>query len=183
MQSQGSSCQCEHANLNMQRTGGFQSETEREAILRATICVRVAQCGQSREIPYVTRSPAGYSTLVAVCCCYLFTKGLRNEKIELGLQCQGRRGDILASLGPSNEQTSCHSACVCVCLPSARRYVHICWITVVHWALDHHGTMWCGGRDGPQSFQWQVWTTDITDTPLHKLTSWLGTSLEIKVTC
>lgn len=114
MQLQGSSCQHEHANLNMQRTGGFQSETEREAILRAAICVRVARCGQSREIPYVTWSPAGYSTLVAVCCCYLFTKGPRNEKIEPGLQCQGRRGDNLASLGPSNEQTSCHSACVCV---------------------------------------------------------------------
>lgn len=135
MQSQGSSCQRERANLNMQRTGGFQSETEREAILRAAICVRVARCGQSREIPYVTRSPAGYSTLVAVCCCYLFTKGPRNEKIEPGLQCQGRRGDNLASLGPSNEQTSCQSACVCV--------FTICKTVCAH-LLNHCGPLGIG---------------------------------------
>lgn len=128
-------------------------------------------------------APLGIALLLLFVVVIYLRKALGMRKLSRRLQCQGRRGDNLASLGPSNEQTSCQSACVCVCLPSARRYVHICWITVVRWALGRRGTMWCGGRDGPLSFQWQVWTTDITDTPLHELTSWLGTQLEIKVTC
>lgn len=32
------------------------------------------------------------------------------------MRCQFRRGDNLASLGPSNEQTPCQLASVCVCV-------------------------------------------------------------------